>query len=49
MNTEYKAKNSVSQVLVALVATVLLGSVALVGAVGPVSAAPAPIAALTQG
>lgn len=49
MNTEYKSKNSVPQVLVALVATILVGSVALVGAVGPVNAAPIQIAALPQG
>ena len=49
MNTEYKSRNSLSQVLVALVATVLLGSVALVGAVGPVNAAPLPVAAQPHG
>lgn len=49
MNTEYKSKNSVPQVLVALVATILVGSVALVGAVGPVNAAPLQIATQPQG
>ena len=49
MNSEYKSANTVPQVLVALVATVLLGSVALVGAVGPVNAAPIQIAAQPHG
>jgi hypothetical protein len=49
MNTEYKSKNSVPQVLVALIATILVGSVALVGAVGPVNAASIQIAAQPQG
>ncbi len=45
MRNEYKSGNSVTQVLVALVATVLIGSVALVGTVGPATAAPTQIAA----
>jgi hypothetical protein len=49
MNTEYKSKNSVPQVLVALIATILVGSVALVGAIGPVNAASIQIAAQPQG
>jgi len=49
MDSKYKSGNTVPQVLVALVATILLGSVALFGAVGPVSAAPIQIAAQPQG
>jgi len=49
MDSKYKSGNTVPQVLVALVATILLGSVALFGAVGPVSAATIHIAALPQG
>jgi hypothetical protein len=45
MNSEYKSGNSVAQVLVALVATILVGSVALVGTVGPAIAAPTRIVA----
>ena len=49
MENEYKSRSSVSQVLVALVATILLGSVALVGTVGPATAAPTAIAAHPHG
>ncbi|GHH21252.1 hypothetical protein GCM10008023_30080 [Sphingomonas glacialis] len=43
MNSEYKSGNSVAQIFVSLVATVLIGSVAIVGTVGPATAAPAAI------
>ena len=53
MDSEYKSGNTVPQILVALVATVLLGSVALIGTVGPATAAataaPTAIAALPNG
>ena len=45
MHSEYKSGNSIPQILVALVATVLLGSVALVGTVGPAIAVPTAIVA----
>lgn len=40
MNSSYKPAASVPQMLVAVVATILVGSVALVGTVGPAEAAP---------
>jgi len=49
MDSEYKAGTSLPQILVALVATVLIGSVALVGTVGPATAAPPQIAAQPHG
>lgn len=49
MNSEYKSGNSLPQILVALVATVLIGAVALVGTVGPATAAPTQIAAQPHG
>ncbi len=49
MTTEYKSRNSVPQILVAVVATVLIGSVALVGTVGPATAAPLSIATQPHG
>ena len=49
MENSYKSGNSVPQILVAIVATVLLGSVALVGTVGPANASPLQIATQTHG
>jgi hypothetical protein len=49
MTTEYKSRSSLAQIAVALVATVLIGSVALVGTVGPANAAPLQIAAQSHG
>ena len=49
MTTEYKSRSSLAQIAVALVATVLIGSVALVGTVGPANAAPHQVAAQPHG
>lgn len=40
MDSQYKNRTSLPQLLVALVATVLVGSVALAGTVGPAMATP---------
>ena len=49
MKNEYTSRSSLAQTAVALVATVLIGSVALVGTVGPSNAAPIQIAAQPHG
>lgn len=49
MNTSYKSGNSIQQIVIALAATIVLGSVALVGTVGPATAAPVQIAAQPHG
>ncbi len=49
MTTEYTSRSSLAQIAVALVATTLIGSVALVGTVGQASAAPRQIAAQPHG
>ncbi|MDN4633333.1 hypothetical protein QCD71_17555 [Sphingomonas sp. PsM26] len=40
MDSQYKNRTSLPQLLVALIATVLVGSVALAGTVGPAMATP---------
>ena len=49
MNTEYNSRSSLAQIAVALVATVLIGSVAVVGTVGQAAAAPHQIATQPHG
>ena len=48
MNSQYKSGLGLPQMFVAIVATILVGSVALVGTVGPANAAPLQIAAPVQ-
>ena len=40
MNSQYKNRTSIPQLLVAVVATLLVGSVALAGTVGPAMTTP---------
>jgi hypothetical protein len=45
MDSQYKNRTSLPQLLVALIATVLVGSVALAGTVGPAMATPSTVTA----
>ncbi|WP_242137232.1 MULTISPECIES: DUF677 domain-containing protein [unclassified Sphingomonas] len=48
MDSQYKNRTSIPQLLVALVATVLVGSVALAGTVGPAMATVSTVSAPYQ-
>ncbi len=48
MDNQYKNRTSIPQLLIALVATILVGSVALAGTVGPAMASVSPVGAPYQ-
>ncbi|WP_157136961.1 hypothetical protein [Sphingomonas sp. PAMC 26617] len=48
MDSQYKNRTSIPQLLVAVVATILVGSVALAGTVGPAMANISPVSAPYQ-